>query len=787
MPYPLGVYVEHMTTPTNPALDPLSHIEFGVTGMTCTSCASRVQRKLNKLDGVEATVNFSTETATVDFDPRQADPDTLIGTIRSAGYDAFTMRDNRHDAAAGLQGAGTEASPSNALEQERERSADHLRFTALWTAAVSTPVLLISMIPAWQFPNWQWAAFAATTLVYFAGGAIFHRATLANLRHGATTMDTLISLGTTAAYLWSIWALFFGTAGETGMVMPMSFSPANGHDAAGEIYLETVCVVITFLLLGRWFEVRAKGRSSQALRDLLNMGAKEASVLRDGSEVRIPATQLAIGDQIVVRPGEKIPTDGIVVSGHSAVDQSMLTGESVPVEVGEKDPVTGATLNTSGRLIIRATRVGAETTLAQMAALVTKAQTGKAPVERLVDLISRFFVPAVILISLVTLIAHLLAGNDTVAAFSAAVAVLIIACPCALGLATPTAILVGTGRGAQLGLVIKGPEILESTRRVDTVVLDKTGTITAGEMVVEDVITAPGWESEEVLRLATAAESGSSHPIAGAISRAVTDIPAATEFRNEAGRSVCARVGKRMVRVGRPETDTATNSAHATGGTGLLGAVRDAQHSGGTPVLVEVDAQPAGIITVRDVVKDSATESIALLRGLGLEPHMVTGDNAGAAQAVAAEVGIDSDHVTAGVMPEDKVDTIAQLQAQGHRVAMVGDGVNDAAALVQADLGLAMGAGTDVAIEAADITLMNNSLTGVVDAIRLSRKTLRTIKQNLFWAFAYNIILIPVAALGLLSPMFAGIAMACSSVFVVANSLRLRQFRRVTTGESATQ
>ena len=772
-----------MITPTTPALDQVSHIEFGVTGMTCTSCASRVQRKLNKLDGVEATVNFSTETASVDFDPGQADTDTLLGTIRKAGYDAFTMRD---ETTADPQDAGTEASSSDALDRERSRSAEQLKFTALWTAAVSTFVLLVSMIPAWQFPNWQWAAFAATTLVYFAGGAVFHRATLINLRHGATTMDTLISLGTTAAYLWSIWALFFGTAGETGMVMPMSLSSASGHDAASEIYLETVCVVITFLLLGRWFEVRAKGRSSQALRDLLNMGAKEASVLRDGSEVRIPATQLAIGDQIVVRPGEKIPTDGRVVSGHSAVDQSMLTGESVPVEVEEGASVTGATVNTSGRLIIEATRVGAETTLAQMAALVTKAQAGKAPVERLVDRISRIFVPAVILISLLTLVAHLLTGNDTVAAFSAAVAVLIIACPCALGLATPTAILVGTGRGAQLGLVIKGPEILESTQRVDTVVLDKTGTITAGEMVVTEVLPAAGWEVAELLRLAAAAESGSAHPIARAIDRAAPDTPAATEFRSEAGRLVSARVGDRVVRVGRPGMHPAADPADGKDASRLARAVRDAEHSGGTPVLVEVDGVPAGIIIVRDVVKDSAADSIARLRALGLDPHMVTGDNAGAARAVAAEVGIEHDHVTAGVMPEDKVSTIAQLQATGRRVAMVGDGVNDAAALAQADLGMAMGAGTDVAIEAADITLMNNSLTGVVDAIRLSRKTLRTIKQNLFWAFAYNVILIPVAAFGLLSPMFAGTAMAFSSVFVVANSLRLRRFRPVTTGKGST-
>lgn len=764
-----------MATLQSPVPESQTHIELGVTGMTCTSCASRVQRKLNKLEGVNASVNYTTETASVDFDPAKADTAALLSTIRGAGYDAFEMRD---DAAVDSDGAAGGASQSDALDEARNRTAEELRFTAAWTAAVSLPVLLVSMIPAWQFPNWQWAALAATTLVYFAGGAVFHRATLTNLRHGATTMDTLVTLGTTAAYVWSVWALFFGGAGEPGMVMEMSLTPDGGHGAMSDIYLETVCVVITFLLLGRWFEVRAKGRSSQALRDLLSMGAKEAAVLRDGSELRIPASELAVGDQIVVRPGEKIPTDGTVVSGRSAVDESMLTGESVPAEVGEGDAVTGATVNTSGRLVISATRVGADTTLAQMAALVKQAQSGKAPVERLVDRISRIFVPAVICISVLTLFGHLLVGQDTVAAFSAAVAVLIIACPCALGLATPTAILVGSGRGAQMGLLIKGPEVLESARRVDTVVLDKTGTITTGDMEVDSVVAAQGWDTAGVLSLAAAAEKGSEHPIAQSIVRAAPTVPAATDFRADAGRGVSARVGERNVRVGRPSTDPGAPGIS----TEISAAVRDAQAAAATPVVVEVDGRPAGIIVVRDTVKDSAAEAIAHLRRMGLEPHMLTGDNAGAAQAVAAEVGIDRAHVRAGVMPHDKVEAVSQLQARGRRVAMVGDGINDAAALAQADLGMAMGAGTDVAIEASDITLMNNSLNSAVDAIRLSRRTLRTIAGNLFWAFAYNVILIPVAALGLLNPMLAGIAMAFSSVFVVANSLRLRGFRSVAAG-----
>ena len=713
----------------------MSHLDLGVTGMTCTSCSSRVERKLNKLEGVSASVNFATEAAAIEYDSQSVSPQELISVVESAGYGAFDM-------------AGAKAE-----EPQAEKSSDGglLRRTII-SGALSLPLMVVSMWPALQFPNWQWACAIVATIVFIFGGAPFHTATWTNLKHGSFTMDTLITMGTSAAYFWSLWALFFGNAGEPGMKMHMTLD-ANAAQM-DHIYFESVGMVITFLLLGRWFEARAKGQSSEALRELLSLGAKEASVLREGGEQRIPIAQLQVGDVFVVRPGEKIATDGIVVAGSSAVDASMITGEPVPVEVGSGDAVTGATINASGKLEVRATKVGEDTVLAQMAQLVTDAQTSKAPVQRLVDRIAQVFVPAVIAVAVLTLLAHLFFGG-VAPAFIAAVSVLIVACPCAMGLATPTAILVGTGRGAQLGLVIKGPEILESTRQIDTIVMDKTGTVTAGEMSVTAV-------HGDVLDLAAAVEHNSEHPIARAIA-SERSVKPATDFAVVPGgvegtvEGVRVGVGKRQGPLGDLEAP-----------------FRAAQDAGATPVVVTVNGQPAGVIEVRDTIKPSSAAAVAQMKELGLTPYLLTGDNAGAARAVAAEVGID--HVSAEVLPEDKVNHIKELQAAGHTVAMVGDGINDAAALAQADLGLAMGAGTDVAIEASDITLMNGDLRCAADAIRLSRRTLAIIKGNLFWAFAYNVVLIPVAALGWLNPLLAGLAMALSSVFVVTNSLRLRGF-----------
>ena len=718
-------------------------LTLGITGMTCTSCSSRVERKLNKLDNVEATVNFATESASVSYDPATTTPADLIDVVESAGYGAFTV-----------DGEGEGEASASTADTAREGEASDILQRTLVSAALSLPVMLLSMVPALQFQNWQWACLALTTLVYVIGGAPFHRATWANLKHGAATMDTLITLGTTAAFGWSLYALFFGNAGMPGMTMHMTL---RSNDAQMDhIYLESVGMVITFLLLGRWFELKAKGRSSEALTTLLTMGAKEATVLRGDTETRIPISDLHEGDIFVVRPGEKIATDGVVLNGHSAVDESLLTGESLPVEVSTGSAVTGATINASGRLEVRATRVGSDTVLAQMGALVTAAQTSKAPVQRLADRIAAVFVPIVIGIAILALLAHLWVGG-VAPAFVAAVSVLIIACPCAMGLATPTAILVGTGRGAELGILIKGPEILESTRQIDTIVLDKTGTVTEGQMSVAAVQAAAGHSEKSVLRLAAAAEQGSEHPIARAI-RAAYDggIPAAEGFHELPGQGIAATIEGSRVRVGRPPA-------------GYDGT--------GTQVGVYVADDLVGTIELQDRVKESAAAAISALQDLGLTPHLLTGDNAGAAHAVARAVGIDDANVTAEVMPSDKVEAITRLQQQGKTVAMVGDGVNDAAALAQADLGIAMGAGADVAIEASDITVMNNDLRSVADAVRLARATLRIIMGNLFWAFAYNIILLPVAAFGLLNPLFAGIAMALSSVFVVSNSLRLKRFR----------
>ena len=760
-------------TQTHPAVD-LVQVDLGVTGMTCTSCSGRVERKLNKLDGVDATVSYATETASISYDPDKVDPDELIATVKDAGYDAFTLSAPGDPGDVVVDPAGAEsgadaAGPQDRIEAARERESADLRHRVIISGLLTVPVVLVSMIPALQFTYWQWAVLTVVTPIFFWGGAPFHKATWANLRHGAFTMDTLVSMGTAAAYLWSLWALFLGNAGTPGMTMEMSLLPS--HTSMDEIYLETAAVVITFLLLGRWFETRAKGRSSEALRKLLDMGAKDAAVIRDGAEIRVPVGQLVVGDVVVVRPGEKIATDGRVIEGASAVDESMLTGESVPVEVSVGSTVTGATINTSGRLLFEVTRTGENTTLAQMARLVTEAQAKKAPVERLVDRISQVFVPTVVVIAVVTLLVHLfVVGGGLAPAFTAAVAVLIIACPCALGLATPTALMVGTGRGAQMGLLIKGPEVLESTRRVDTIVMDKTGTVTAGVMSVADVHVADGFSRDDVLTKAAAVEAASEHPIAQAIARAGADVGTVAEvsdFVNAAGQGVTGTVDGAVVTVGRPAGDLPTE---------LQQAFAAAQQQGGTPVVVRIDEVDAGVITVRDTVKPTSAEAVAGLKALGLTPWLLTGDNAGAARVVAAEVGIDPANVIAEVMPEDKVTEIERLQAQGRNVAMVGDGVNDAAALARAELGLAMGAGTDVAIEASDITLMNDDLRSAVDAIRLSRRTLGTIKGNLFWAFAYNVALIPVAAIGLLNPMLAGIAMAFSSVFVVSNSLRLRRF-----------
>jgi len=734
--------------------------------MTCASCANRIEKKLNKLDGVSATVNYATEKAKVTV-PIGYDPALLIAEVEKTGYTAALPKPKHTKS----------AQPGSDETSEEDAELTSLRHRLIGAIVLTVPVIAMSMVPALQFTYWQWASLALAAPVIVWAAWPFHKAAWTNLKHGAATMDTLISMGTSVALLWSLYALFFGTAGTPGMTHPFELTIAPS-DGAANIYLEVGAGVTMFILAGRYFEKRSKRQAGAALRALLELGAKEVSVLRNGVETKIPTDELEVGDAFIVRPGEKIATDGFVVSGTSAVDASMLTGESVPVEVGEGDPVTGATVNAGGRLVVQATRVGSDTQLAQMAKLVEDAQTGKAEVQRLADKISGVFVPIVIVIAVVALGAWLGAGFPVAAAFTAAVAVLVIACPCALGLATPTALLVGTGRGAQMGILIKGPEVLESTRKVDTVVLDKTGTVTSGKMTLVDVIGEPGVDRAEILRFAGALEDASEHPIAQAIAKGATQevgtLPTPEDFANVEGKGVQGIIEGTPVVVGRESllADWSQKLSHE-----VASAKARAEGEGKTVVAVGWDGQARGILVVADTVKPTSAEAIQGLKDLGLTPVLLTGDNEAVARQIATEVGIEQ--VIAEVLPKDKVDVVTRLQKEGKVVAMVGDGVNDAPALAQADLGLAMGTGTDVAIEASDITLVRGDLRSAVDAIRLSRKTLSTIKTNLFWAFAYNVAAIPVAALGMLNPMLAGAAMAFSSVFVVGNSLRLRGFKSV--------
>jgi len=770
-----------MTT-TADQLAEANSVELVIGGMTCASCAARIEKKLNKLDGVSATVNYATEKAKVTYVGTVTSQD-LVAVVEATGYTAALPAPKVNSA--------TAAQAGDAEQHEKDDEVARLRQRLLISAVLSLPVLLMSMIPALQFDNWQWLALTLASPVVVWGAFPFHRAAFTNARHGAATMDTLISVGVSAAWLWSLWALFLGGAGMPGTRMSFELLPSR-DSASNNIYLEVASVVTVLILSGRYFEARAKKRSGAALRALLNLGAKDVAVLRDGAEVRIPTDQLVVGDVFIVRPGEQVATDGIVVEGTSAVDASMLTGEPVPVEVGPGDDVVGATVNAGGRLIVRATRVGADTQLAQIARLVEDAQNGKAEVQRLADRVSGIFVPVVILLALSTLAAWLLTGHSATAAFSAAVAVLIIACPCALGLATPTALLVGTGRGAQLGMLIKGPQVLESTRRVDTIVLDKTGTVTTGRMSVAAIHATAGESEAEVQTLAGALEDASEHPIAKAIAVSAVaansamaattagdgTLPGVEGFSNHDGRGVTGVVDDHAVLVGRISWLEAEWSIQAP--ADLAAAAEAAEADGQTPVWVAWDGAARGVIVVADTIKDTSAQAIAQFRALGLRPILLTGDNTRAAHAVAALVGIEPQDVIAEVLPADKVSAVKALQDNGSIVAMVGDGVNDAAALAQADLGLAMGTGSDVAIEASDLTLVRGDLRAAADAIRLSRSTLKTIKGNLFWAFAYNIAAIPLAALGLLNPLIAGAAMAFSSVFVVSNSLRLRRFSPLT-------
>jgi Cu+-exporting ATPase len=738
-------------------------VELAIGGMTCAACANRVEKRLNKLDGVTASVNFATEKARVSFDGAPTAVEELVAQVEKAGYTATVPRAER----SADEEAAEEHDPTRAL---RDR--------VVVSLVLSVPVIAMAMVPALQFTYWQWASLALAAPVIVWGALPFHVSAWKNLRLGTATMDTLVSLGVTAAFLWSLYALFLGTAGTPGMTHPFEFTIAR-TDGSANIYLEVAAGVTSFILLGKYFEARSKRRAGTALRALLELGAKEVAVLRDGREEMVPVDRLAVGDRFVVRPGEKIATDGTVESGTSAVDMSMLTGESVPVEVAPGSTVVGATVNAGGRLVVRASRVGSDTQLAQMARLVEDAQNGKAAVQRLADRVSGVFVPIAIMIAVGTLGFWLGTGEPTAAAFTAAVAVLIIACPCALGLATPMALMMGTGRGAQLGILIKGPEVLESTRRIDTVVLDKTGTVTTGTMALAAVTVAEGQDEDELLRLAGALENASEHPIAQAIARGAAErvgtLPEPEDFANIEGRGVQGVVEGHAVLVGRVallrewSQDLPDDLADAVGA---------AEAQGRTAVAVGWDGRARGVLVVSDTVKPTSAEAVRRFRELGLTPILLTGDNKAVARAVADEVGIEE--VVAEVLPKDKVDVVARLQAEGRTVAMVGDGVNDAAALAQADLGLSMGTGTDVAIEASDLTLVRGDLRAAADAVRLSRRTLNTIRGNLFWAFAYNAAALPIAAAGLLNPMLAGAAMAMSSVFVVTNSQRLRRFRPLT-------
>ncbi len=742
-----------------------AEVDLVVTGMTCAACAARIEKKLNRIDGVSASVNYATERAHVQFDPAVVGPDELVAAVEAVGYGALPPSNGP---------SGSDADNSDTVTDPASRRAASLRIRLIVSATLGLPVLALSMVTPLQFSYWQWVALALAAPVALWGAWPFHRAAIANLRHRSTTMDTLISVGVFAAFVWSIWAMVFGDAGHRHMHMSFSLSSdrANGRE---HIYLEVASAVVVFILAGRYFEARAKSRAGSALRSLVELGAKEVMVLRpDGSEHRLPIAELAVGQRFVTRPGEKIASDGVVESGTSAVDQSLVTGESVPVDVGPGSRVIGATVNRSGRLVVRATRVGKDTALAQMTRLVEAAQSGKAPVQRLADRVSSVFVPVVIVLSLATLAMWWIIDGTATDAFTAAVSVLIIACPCALGLATPTALLVGTGRGAQLGVLIRGPEVLENTRTIDTIVLDKTGTVTTGNMSVHDVVAAAGTHVDDLLATAGSAESGSEHPIARAITDAARHrfgtVATPDTFESVAGLGVFAHAAGRAVTIGRPEW---MREQGAEIPNDLAAQVLEAQNAGRTVVAVAWDGAMRGFVVVADSVKPTSAEAVVALRDLGLEPVLLTGDNEATARSVATEVGIE--RVIANVMPSDKVAVVAQLQRDGHVVAMVGDGVNDAAALAQADLGISMGTGTDAAIEASDLTLVSGDLRAAATAVHLSRRTLAVIKSNLFWAFAYNVAAIPLAIAGLLSPVIAGFAMAGSSVFVVTNSLRLRR------------